>query len=60
MMRSFDMLHPGYGFGQHMGYGTPEHLDRLQCLGPCVLHRRSFAPVRGLADPSPHAHHVAR
>jgi ribonuclease HII len=59
-MRSLDALHPGYGFAQHMGYGTPEHLDRLQRLGPCVLHRRSFAPVRRLVDIPPHAHHVAR
>jgi ribonuclease HII len=60
MMRSFDALHPGYGFAQHMGYGTPEHLDCLQRLGPCVLHRRSFAPVRGMVHMAPHAHHVAR
>jgi ribonuclease HII len=46
MMRGFDTQHPGYGFGQHMGYATPEHLDRLERLGPCPLHRRSFAPVR--------------
>jgi ribonuclease HII len=60
MMRSFDALHPGYGFAQHMGYGTPEHLDCLRRLGPCVLHRRSFAPVRRLVDTPPHAHHLAR
>lgn len=46
MMRVFDAEHPGYGFGHHMGYSTPEHIDCLQRLGPCVLHRRSFAPVR--------------
>jgi ribonuclease HII len=60
MMRTFDALHPGYGFAQHMGYGTPEHLDRLRRLGPCPLHRRSFAPVRGMLGASRHAHHVAR
>ena len=37
--------HPGYGFNRHMGYGTPEHLDALQRLGPSPAHRRSFAPV---------------
>jgi ribonuclease HII len=36
----------GYGFSAHMGYGTPEHLAALRRLGPCPLHRRSFAPVR--------------
>jgi ribonuclease HII len=38
--------HPGYGFSRHKGYGTPEHLAALDRLGPCVEHRRSFAPVR--------------
>ena len=59
MMRAFDAQHPGYGFSQHMGYGTPEHLDRLRRLGPCPLHRRSFAPVRGLGGATCDAHHVA-
>jgi len=47
LMRDLDVQHPGYGFSRHMGYGTPEHLDCLRRLGPCVVHRRSFAPVRG-------------
>ena len=37
---------PGYGFAQHKGYGTPQHLEALAKLGACPLHRRSFAPVR--------------
>jgi ribonuclease HII len=37
---------PGYGFARHKGYGAPEHLAALKRLGPCELHRRSFAPVR--------------
>jgi len=37
---------PGYGFDVHKGYPTPDHLEALQRLGPCVAHRRSFAPVR--------------
>ena len=39
---------PGYGFAQHKGYPTPEHLDALARLGPCPEHRRSFAPVRNV------------
>jgi ribonuclease HII len=46
MMHTFDVQHPGYGFARHMGYATPEHLASLERLGPCNLHRRSFAPVR--------------
>ncbi len=37
---------PQYGFSQHKGYGTPEHLASLKRFGPCEIHRRSFAPVR--------------
>jgi ribonuclease HII len=38
--------HPMYGFNVHSGYGTPQHLRALREHGPCVHHRRSFAPVR--------------
>ncbi len=44
-MRAFDAVHPGYGFAVHMGYPTPAHLAALRALGPCAIHRRSFAPV---------------
>jgi len=37
---------PGYGFDRHKGYPTPHHLERLNHLGPCAAHRRSFGPVR--------------
>jgi ribonuclease HII len=46
IMQAFDAHYPGYGFSRHMGYATPEHLASLASLGPCHLHRRSFAPVR--------------
>ncbi len=38
--------HPLYGFDVHKGYPTPAHLAALAEHGPCVHHRRSFAPVR--------------
>lgn len=38
---------PQYGFDQHKGYSTPQHLAALAEHGPCPEHRRSFAPVRG-------------
>ncbi|MEP7155886.1 MAG: ribonuclease HII [Betaproteobacteria bacterium] len=37
---------PAYGFAQHKGYGTRAHLEALNRVGPCELHRTSFAPVR--------------
>jgi ribonuclease HII len=46
LMRAAGAAYPVYGFQNHMGYSTPEHLSALTAHGPCVLHRRSFAPVR--------------
>jgi ribonuclease HII len=43
-------MHPGYGLASHKGYGTPSHRRALVELGPSVLHRRTFAPVRAV-DP---------
>ena len=45
-MVAADGRHPGYGFARHKGYGTAVHLEALARLGPCLLHRRSFEPVR--------------
>ena len=50
LMVALDAVHPGYGFAVHKGYPTPAHLAALQQLGPCVQHRRSFAPVRRRLD----------
>lgn len=43
-------LHPQYGFAEHKGYPTPEHLAALQAHGACAVHRRSFAPVRAVLE----------
>lgn len=48
MMVGLDRRHPAYGFADHKGYGTPQHLEALRSFGPCAIHRRSFAPVRML------------
>lgn len=53
LMLALDAEHPGYGFARHKGYPTPEHLQSLQQLGPCIQHRRSFAPVRALLQSEP-------
>jgi len=45
-MLELHQRHPEYGFDQHKGYGTPFHLAALKAHGPCLEHRRSFAPVR--------------
>lgn len=46
LMASVGAAFPAYGFERHMGYGTPEHGAALRAHGPCLHHRRSFAPVR--------------
>ena len=38
--------YPDFGFDRHKGYPTAEHLGILEEIGPCEIHRRSFAPVR--------------
>ena len=50
-MREYDLAFPGYGFAKHKGYSVPEHWAALKKLGPCPIHRRSFAPVREALKP---------
>lgn len=47
-MLELDKQYPGYGFAKHKGYGTAAHMEALQALGPCEIHRRSYAPVKAL------------
>lgn len=47
-MVEYDRFYPPYGFAQHKGYPTPDHLAALARHGPCPIHRRSFAPVRAV------------
>lgn len=49
-MRALESTYPGYGFARHKGYPTPDHLEAIARLGPCPIHRRSFAPVRNVID----------
>ena len=42
----WDAVVPQYGFARNKGYGTRDHLDALERLGPTSLHRFSFEPVR--------------
>ena len=45
-MRRLHERYPQYGFDQHKGYPTGEHLALLARHGPCEIHRRTFEPVR--------------
>ena len=44
-MRALSAEHKGYGFDQHAGYGTVGHRLALAELGPCRVHRLSYAGV---------------
>ncbi len=44
-MHAMNDKYPGYGFDSNKGYGTAQHLEALERLGPTPIHRRSFAPV---------------
>jgi len=46
LMLEFDRQWPKYGFAEHKGYGTEQHLAAIAAHGPCPIHRRSFAPLR--------------
>jgi len=47
-MVEYHRLYPEYGFHIHKGYLTREHIEALRKYGPCPLHRKTFAPVRGM------------
>jgi ribonuclease HII len=47
IMRELEAVHPGYGFGRHMGYATAAHRRAIEERGPSPVHRRSFAPLAG-------------
>ena len=49
LMDEYDKIYPEYGFAQHKGYGTAQHIEALKKYGPCPIHRRSFEPVRSIA-----------
>lgn len=50
LMQEMDGLYPGYGFAAHKGYHAPTHVEALQRLGPCPIHRRGWAPVRAVLE----------
>jgi ribonuclease HII len=44
-------VHPGYGFCHNKGYATPDHKKALRELGPCEIHRKTWAPIAQYALP---------
>jgi len=48
-MSEQDNIFPGYGFKNHVGYGTAVHTTAIDNLGVTPLHRLSFAPLKKYA-----------
>ncbi len=48
LMLEYDKQYPEYGFASHKGYGTKIHRQAIMKFGPCLIHRRSFQPIKGL------------
>src|SRR5471032_766223 len=46
MMLGFHAQFPEYGFAEHKGYGTAKHLAVIAQFGACLIHRKSFAPLK--------------
>ncbi len=46
LMVRLEQQYPGYGFARHKGYGTSQHRQALETLGPSPVHRLSWAPLR--------------
>ena len=47
-MEQLHAQYPQYGFGQHAGYGTKQHLKALEQYGPTKHHRKSFEPIKSM------------
>jgi ribonuclease HII len=45
IMDRYDLLYPHFGFADHKGYGTEEHINKLKKHGPSSIHRLSYLPV---------------
>jgi ribonuclease HII len=46
IMKNLEVYYPGYEFATHKGYPTKVHSECIKSIGPCKIHRRTFAGVR--------------
>ena len=50
LLIELDKDHPEYGFAQHKGYGTKQHIDAIIKHGPLECHRKGFAPIKNMLE----------
>jgi ribonuclease HII len=48
VMTSLALKYPGYDLEKNKGYGTAYHRKRITEIGPCKIHRYSFAPLKDI------------
>ena len=60
LCQALHAAHPEYGFAQHKGYPTADHLAALRQHGACAVHRRSYAPVRAVLGQGGQGLHARR
>lgn len=46
IMAEMDKRYPEYGFARHKGYATAEHMERINQIGVCEIHRKTFSPAK--------------
>lgn len=49
-MIEMDKVFPNYGFKEHKGYGTKQHLEALQTYGVTPIHRKSYQPIKNMIN----------
>ena len=52
IMKDMDEKYPEYGFAGHKGYGSAAHIETIERIGPCPIHRRSFIKNFNIPDRS--------
>ena len=57
LMAALGRRFPGYGLEEHKGYATAEHYAALDKLGPCPIHRLTFAGIAAPREASPTKQH---
>lgn len=53
IMEELHLQYPKYGFKQHKGYATDQHIEAICTFGPTPIHRKSFDPVKSMLNPQP-------
>ena len=56
IMMDYHEKYPAYNFRVHKGYSTKEHMECIQTLGPCPIHRKSFRKVMDVRLPLDYDH----